>query len=249
MKRYLKLLVLITAVSMLFLGCTAVSSEKNSSIYTGTVEADNFYIESEVSGKVLELPAVQGLRIKKGDKICRVDSRMYEIQKNGAEGALDIAESKLHSIPGSADDDIKNQAKGAVTQAQSAVDLLQAQIDKCNITSDNEGMITDVYIHTGELVSQGMNIARISSMKDKYVKIYVEESKRDKVKVGDKLDLNYNGRKLTSGHVIYISPESEFTPKNIETKSEKEKTVFEVKIAVNEPDKAASGMLVDVSLK
>jgi HlyD family secretion protein len=110
-------------------------------------------------------------------------------------------------------------------------------------------MITDIYTHIGELVSPGMNIARLSSTKDKYVKVYIEESRRDKVKVGDNLDLNYNGKKLTTGHIIYISPESEFTPKNIETKSEKEKTVFEVKIAVDEPDRAAAGMLVDVTLK
>jgi HlyD family secretion protein len=250
MKIYIiKLLGLITAVSILLSGCASIGSGKNDDIYTGTIEADSYFITSEVSGKVLELQAVQGSNIKKGDKICRVDSRMYEIQKSGAEGALSIAQSKLDSIPSSTGDDVIKQAKGAVKQAQSAVDLLQAQIDKCNIVSDNEGMITDIYTHIGELVSPGMNIARLSSTKDKYVKVYIEESRRDKVKVGDNLDLNYNGKKLTTGHIIYISPESEFTPKNIETKSEKEKTVFEVKIAVDEPDRAAAGMLVDVTLK
>jgi HlyD family secretion protein len=61
-----------------------------------------------------------------------------------------------------------------------------------------------------------------------------------KISVDSYKDKTYNGK------VIYISPEAEFTPKNIQTKDERTKLVYAVKIKVkNENGELKNGMPAD----
>ena len=57
------------------------------------------------------------------------------------------------------------------------------------------------------------------------------------------------GNKIYEGKVIYISPEAEFTPKNIQTKDERTKLVFAVKIKIPNPDfELKAGMPADANI-
>lgn len=222
------------------------SADKN--MYSGTVESESFNVSTEVGGKISDITISEGSLVKAGEKVAQIDTKFYELQKVQAEGALKIAKAKQSEVPGSARDTLKDQAQGAVEQAQAAVDLAQLQIDKASINTAAEGVVTEVFVHKGELVSSGMNIAKLTDNKNKYVKIYIEESKRNKVKVGNSLDIKVNDR-TEKGKVIYVSSESEFTPKNVETRDEKEKTLFGVKIKLEDNSQAVPGMMVDVNLK
>lgn len=229
-------------------GCSNANKD-NANKYTATVEAESFYIPAEASGKVLELSIQQGSELKAGQKIAQLDSKAYELQKKQAEANLKLVKLKKEDVPDNAKDNIKEQAQAAVDQAQAAVDLSQLQIDKTSITTSAEGTVLEVYTHKGELVSAGSNIAKATNNKEKYVKVYVEESKRNSVKLGGGLPIYSDGKNIGSGNIVYISPQSEFTPKNTETKSDKEKTVFEVKLTLPENIAAAVGMMVDVEIK
>jgi HlyD family secretion protein len=228
-------------------GCSKVSKEKNT--YTGTIECESFYITSDISGKVLSISAVQGASLKKDDKIADIDTSMYKFQKQQAEGALLSANAKYDSIPEGSDDNIKKQAQGAVIQAKAAVDIANLQISKGIITNSKEGTVTDVFVHEGELVQPGTNILKVMDTENKYVKIYLEETNRDKVKLNDSLNIYYNDKSIGQGKITYISPQSEFTPKNTQTKDEKENTVFEVKVKLSGDSKLSPGTLVDVEIK
>jgi HlyD family secretion protein len=69
------------------------------------------------------------------------------------------------------------------------------------------------------------------------LKIYVSEEELGKVKLGQKADVTVDSFKdrTFEGKVIYISPEAEFTPKNIQTQDERTKLVFAVKIELKNP--------------
>ena len=71
------------------------------------------------------------------------------------------------------------------------------------------------------------------------------------VKLGQKADVKVDAfkEKVFEGKVIYISPEAEFTPKNIQTKDERIKLVFAVKIKIKNADfELKSGMPADASV-
>lgn len=246
MKRFFILFFSLSLV-LIINGCSKAANGKNT--YTGTVECDSFYITSEISGKILSISAVQGAGIKKDDKVADIDTSMYKLQKEQAEGALLSANAKYDSIPEGADDNVKKQAQGAVIQAKAAVDIANLQMSKGTIISSKTGTVTEVFVHEEELVQPGTNIVKAMDTANKYVKIYLEESNRDKIKLNDSLNIYYNDKSAGEGKITYISPQSEFTPKNTQTKDEKENTVFEVKVKLSGETKLSPGTLVDVEIK
>jgi HlyD family secretion protein len=67
--------------------------------------------------------------------------------------------------------------------------------------------------------------------------IYLTEEELPKIKLGQKVDVVVDGlpKKNFTGTVTYISPEAEFTPKDIQTKDDRVKLVFGVKVEIPNP--------------
>ena len=84
-----------------------------------------------------------------------------------------------------------------------------------------------------------------------WIMAYVSEKNLGKVKIGQQATVtvdSFPGRSFP-GKVIYISPEAEFTPKNIQTKEERVKLVYGVKVQLqNEEELLKPGMPADVSI-
>jgi HlyD family secretion protein len=245
-----KLIALIMTCSILITitGCNAKQTE-DANKYTATVEAESLYIPAEINGKLTELTIKQGDIIKVKDKVAQIDTTQLLLQKKQTEAGLTMAKLKLEDLPSNAKDNIKEQAQAAVDQAQAAVDLIQLQISKATVSSEIGGTVSDVFTHKGEMAATGMNIAKVIDLQDKYIKLYVEEAKRNAVKLGDSLPVYYNDNKVADGKVVFIAPQSEFTPKNTENKSDKDKTVFEVKVSLKDAAQLFPGMMVDVVIK
>lgn len=237
----------IMIVSLSACGISNSNSENNR--YTATVEADSYNIASEVSGKVIDVLISQGSSVKNGDKVEVIDATSYLLQQKEAEAGLIIASAKQGEVPANADDNTKNSANGGVDQAQAALDLVKLQVDKCNIKSNVVGTVLDIYVQKGEMVTPGMNIANVMDANNKYIEVYIEENKRNDISQNKSIALYSNDKKIGDGKIIYISPQSEFTPKNTETKDEKQDTVFKVKISLNRINSAAVGSMVDAEIK
>ncbi len=98
------------------------------------------------------------------------------------------------------------------------------------------------------MVSTFSSLFRISNLEVVDLIIYIPETELGKVKQGSKADITVDSfpDKSFKGEVIFISPEAEFTPKNIQTKDERTKLVFAVKIRLNNPKlELKSGMPAD----
>jgi len=79
------------------------------------------------------------------------------------------------------------------------------------------------------------SLFKVSDLATVDLVIYVSEVELGKIKLGQKAEVTidtYPDRKY-EGKVTYISPEAEFTPKNVQTKDERTKLVFAVKISVD----------------
>jgi HlyD family secretion protein len=101
------------------------------------------------------------------------------------------------------------------------------------------------------MVSNLSSLCRISNLKVVDLIIYIPEAELGRVKQGSKAGITVDSfpEKQFKGEVIYISPEAEFTPKNIQTKDERTKLVFAVKIRINNPDlELKAGMPADASI-
>ena len=103
-------------------------------------------------------------------------------------------------------------------------------------------------VESARITSMMSSLFKVSNLSKIDLIIYVSEEELGKVKLGQKADITTDSYpdKMYEGKVIYISPEAEFTPKNIQTKDERTKLVFAVKIRANNPDfQLKSGMPAD----
>ncbi len=167
-----------------------------------------------------------------------------------AKSALEIAEANTNQIR------IQDQnvllAESQLLSAQHTVELLQSQIKDAFITSPIQGTVTTKTVEEGEFVTPGMTIAVIANLDIVYLTIFVSEAQIGKIKLGQDAQISvdsFPGRTF-SGKVIYISPQAEFTPKNIQTKEERLKLVYGIKIEIKNADGSLKpGMPADAILK
>jgi HlyD family secretion protein len=141
------------------------------------------------------------------------------------------------------------RARRDQTKAQMA--SLQKKVNDCMVISPIAGTITKRYVEQGELASTGMALYKISNFSSMDITIYVSESDLPKVKLNQKAIVNIDAfqKKDYEGKVTFISSTAEFTPKNIQTKDERIKLVFSVKVKVPNPDGTLkAGIPADVTL-
>jgi HlyD family secretion protein len=135
--------------------------------------------------------------------------------------------------------------------AAAQVDLLKKKVRDCTVTSPSAGTVTLRAVEPGELVAAGMNILRVTYLEKVKLTIYVNELELGKIRLGQKarVVIDSDPGRSFEGTVTYISPSAEFTPKNVQTKEERTKLVFGVKIEVNNPDGALKpGLPADATI-
>jgi HlyD family secretion protein len=125
-------------------------------------------------------------------------------------------------------------AEARLDQAQAAADLLRKTIADCTILAPAGGTVTHKAVEPGELVVQGATIVTLAELDSVYVMIYVTEKELGRVSLGAAAEVEIDAfpDKPFAGKVTFISPEAEFTPKNIQTKEDRVKLVFGVKVEI-----------------
>jgi HlyD family secretion protein len=145
-----------------------------------------------------------------------------------------------------------DQAKANLNKATAGVELLKKNIRDCYVISPIKGFIVKTFVERGESVSPMSSLFKVSDLDEVELVVYVSEEELGYVKLGQKADVTIDTYKDKSyeGKVTYISSEAEFTPKNIQTKEERTKLVFAVKITIPNKDyDLKSGMPADAVIK
>ncbi len=129
------------------------------------------------------------------------------------------------------------QSQANLKRAVSSVDLLKKNIEDCKIYAPVEGFVSKKFIEAGEIVAPSSSLLRISNLETVDLVIYISELDIAKVKLGQDTEIKVDAfkDKTYNGKIIFISPEAEFTPKNIQTPDERTKLVFAVKIQIPNP--------------
>jgi len=289
---------------------------------TGTIEATQVDIRSEVAGRILKLFYDEGDRVKPGDLLAAIDHEKLDLELQAAEGRLREAQARFDMLqsgfrkedvrkaqealqeaeivfdnarreyervqklyaskvaPEDTRDSLETTYKAArkryerarqeyqllssgyrvediaagkavLESAQASVDLIKRRIKDATVVSPCRGIVSERYVEPGELVSAGSILFSIIDLQDMWIMAYVSELNVGKVKLGQAAEVtvdSFPGRKF-AGRVIYIATEAEFTPKNIQTREERVKLVFGVKVQLqNEKELLRPGIPADVSI-
>ena len=222
---------------------------------SGTIEVTEIEISSKIAGRVAQLPKPEGAQAAKGELIAKLEYEELSAQRYSAEANLANAEKNVRRIrdlyaTGSVSKKDLDNA-GCVPRAKAAYDQVSASIENAVIYSPIAGTVLDTSLEVVEIAFPGTPILTLADLRRPWMHIYVNEKKLGLVKLGQKARVfvdSFPGRAFT-GTVVAISNKAEFTPKTIQTKEERVKLVFAVKLAIDNPDMSLKpGMPADAEI-
>jgi len=142
------------------------------------------------------------------------------------------------------------QAGAVVLEAEAQLALLDVQMDKLTLTAPVDGVVLTRSVQPGEVVQAGMTTMTIAKLDKLTVTVYISEDRYGEVKLGDSASLSVDSfpGETFSAAVTRIADQAEYTPRNVQTKEERQTTVYAVELSVENPDsKLKPGMPVDVT--
>lgn len=138
----------------------------------------------------------------------------------------------------------------AALEAQIAA--LDDRIAKCRVTAPVGGTVLVKYAEAGELATAGKPLVKIADLNAIYLRAYFTSSQLAGIKLGDTVrvvaDFGGDERYDYEGRIAWISSESEFTPKTIQTKDSRANLVYAAKIAVKNDGRIKIGLAGEVIL-
>ncbi len=230
-------------------GTVATASDLGGS---GTIEADQIAITPQASGRVVSAPAQEGVPVSQGDVLYRLDDSLLKLNVAQARSGVTAARANYDNVR---KDDASTKADRAAAKAQweqakVAEKMARVQLGYATIAAPTAGVLSNLAVRAGENAVPGNTLAIVSDVANLYVTIYVPENRIGEVKVGQKGTLSTDSTKDYAVEVTYISPQAEFTPASIETKDQRVKLVYQVKLRVTDADSALKpGMPADVVLR
>ena len=130
---------------------------------------------------------------------------------------------------------LQNSYKATLADIKS----LEIDIGDMTIHAPSDGLITYRLAELGEILQSGQSVFVMINPDELYMTLYANQLKSGKIKIGDKgfIKVDALPDKVFDAYVSFISSEAEFTPKEVETRSERQKLVFRLKLNVKDNSK------------
>ncbi len=212
--------------------------------YAGTLEATKVDLSARLAAAIDEVRVREGDRVKAGDILVVLGCEDYKIAARLAREsyARDVQLAKIGSVSQEKLDQARHQKEDAETR-----------LKWCTIVSPIDGKVLSRYHEPGEWMLPGTKILTLANVRDIWAYIYVPQPLVAKLAPGMKLAgfLPELGDRRFEGVILKINDEAEFTPKNVQTRAERERLVFGVKIGfrdANAQEILKPGMTIEVVL-
>ena len=243
----------IVLISAAYIGYKVYKNIENERVIkvSGNIEGDEVRISFRVSGQIEELIADEGWVLKTGDIVARLNKDELGKIKAEAEAALRLGEyqyglDKLDyiraenlfvegAISAQQRDAAKTKAdtdKANVDQLKASLELAIIRLGWADLASPLNGYVTTKSSLQGEVVQIGEPVFTTIDLNDLWVTGYIEERDLGRIKLNQKARIKtdtYPG-KVYNGWVSFISQDTEFTPKYIQTTEERVKYVYRIKV-------------------
>jgi HlyD family secretion protein len=210
---------------------------------SGTIEATEVDVSPRISGDITAINFDEGDAVKTGDLMIEIRANELLAQRMGAEALFTNAQANLgrvrslYNAGGVSKMDLDN-ADTAYRGAKSQLDFIDATLANSALYAPMDAVVLTKNFEVGEVAFPGSPILTLADLSKVWIKIYVGEPVVGLIKTGDTATVNVDtwpGRAFP-GTVVLISDEPEFTPKTVQTKEERTKLVFAVKIDLDNPE-------------
>ncbi|MGO8952257.1 MAG: HlyD family secretion protein [Rhodomicrobium sp.] len=127
------------------------------------------------------------------------------------------------------------QAEHALQASEHDVELLKVNIADNTLVAPREGRIQYRLANTGEVLGAGGKVFTMLDVNYVYMDIYLPTSEVGKVKIGSdsRIVLDAYPNRPIPAHVSFIATQNQFDPKFVETKEERDKLMFRVRVRID----------------
>jgi len=209
-------------------------------LYAGTVEATEVDISARVSSVIEKKEVAEGDTVQKGQGLVRLACEDVRLASDLAEGnykrAVELFQSG--SMAKAEFDRIRYQREDAAVRRS-----------WCGVKSPISGVVLSVYHEAGELVGPGMKLATVADLSEVWAVVYVPQPMLVRLKPGGEVTgfLAETGGRKFPGRIAHIREKAEFTPKNVQTREERTRLVYGIKVSFPNPDGILKpGMTIEV---
>lgn len=221
---------------------------------SGNIEGNEVKISFRVAGLIQELLVDEGYVIKTGDVLARLDKTPLIQQRDEAAAALKLSQSQYDFdrieyvrfenlfTEGAVSAQQRDTAKTRMDTEKSNIDKLTASLALAelnlawgDLASPLNGYITVKSALQGENVLIGGPVFTAIDLNDVWVSAYVDERDLGRIKLDQKATVKIDAypNKKYNGWISFISQQTEFTPKYIQTTKERVKYVYRIKVKVD----------------
>ena len=210
--------------------------------YAGTVEATEVDVPARIGTLVSAYLVKEGDQVQENQKLVDLSGEDYKLAAEMADGDYNRALPlfKSGSLSKEQFDHLRIKKEDSDLKAS-----------WCQVLAPVTGTVLTTYHEPGEWVGPGTKLLTLADLREVWVKIYVAQPVLSRISYGKKLKalLPEMKGKDFEGTVSHINDEAEFTPKNAQTRQERERLVYAVKVTFPNPDAVLKpGMTLEVSI-
>lgn len=197
-------------------------------------EAQVARAEVELAAAERELARFQGLLdTGSGTEKARDDART---RRDAAEKSVAAGGAQLKKLRAGFRTEEIDAARARLAAAEARVAQIEQQIRDATIIAPTRGVMTEKLVEAGEIVPPGTRLAVVSQLDTVDLVAYLAGPDLGRVRLGQKVRVTTDDGQSREGTLSFISPEAEFTPKNVQTRDERIKLVYKIKIALANED-------------
>ncbi|WP_047307145.1 HlyD family secretion protein [Rhodopseudomonas palustris] len=176
--------------------------------------------ESEQKLAAQQLGRAEAL-FEKGFSTAEIRDQRQAAQ-NVADAALIAAKANL------------NDAAAAIDAARAEVARIKTVLDDMELKAPRRGRIQYKLAQAGEVLGAGSRVLTLVDLTDVYMTVFVPAKVATYLAYGDdaRLILDAIPQYVVPAKVTFVASEAQFTPKAVETKDEREKLMFRVKLTL-----------------
>lgn len=126
------------------------------------------------------------------------------------------------------------RATASIEAARATVDRLEADLSEYALAAPRAGRVQYRLAEPGEVLPAGGRIVTLLDLSNVYMTIYLPTSAAGRLRYGAEARIIFDAapRYVVPAKVTFVASEAQFTPKYVETESEREKLMFRVKVAI-----------------
>ena len=196
----------------------------------GRIEATEIDVASKYAGRVTEILVQEGDFVTVGQVLARMQTDVLNAQRDEARAQVAASQSAIAA------------AKAQVTGAQSTVTALaatiariEADIQDSQLKAPRDGRVQYRVAQPGEVLGAGGKVLNMIDLSDVYMTFFLPETAVGKVALGSeaRIVLDAAPQYVIPAKVSFVASVAQFTPKTVETASERQKLMFRVKARID----------------